>query len=58
MVVCDLVLVLGSGMTTQYFALFMMKLYDVSPVVLSLLGLANSLLIAFLAILNGFIGQR
>lgn len=57
-VVCDIVLVLGSGMTTQYFSLFMMKVYNVSPAAIAGLNLCNSFIIALMAIVSGAIGKR
>lgn len=55
---CDIVTVVGSGMTTQYFSLFMLDVYDVSPVTLAFLKLGNAFIIAFMAILTGYFGQR
>ncbi|RNF08249.1 cystatin-like cysteine protease inhibitor domain-containing protein [Trypanosoma rangeli] len=54
----DLIVVLGSGMTTQYFSLFMMNIYFVSPVGLSALGLTISVLVSVLAIANSHLGSR
>ncbi|RNF08831.1 cystatin-like cysteine protease inhibitor domain-containing protein [Trypanosoma conorhini] len=56
-VLADLVVTLGSGMTTQYFALFMMNIYFVSPVGLSALGLTIAVLISVLAIVNSHLGS-
>lgn len=57
-VVCDMVLVIGSGMTTQYFSLFMMSVYHVSPAAIAALNLSNSIVIAFMAIVSGTFGKR
>jgi MFS family permease len=57
-VVCDMVLVIGSGMTTQYFSLFMMSVYHVSPAAIAALNLCNSVVIAFVAIISGAMGKR
>lgn len=56
-VAADIVLTMGSGMATQYFALFMISIYKVSPVEMSLLGLCNSLLITVMVIVNGLMGK-
>ncbi|ESL08671.1 hypothetical protein TRSC58_03623 [Trypanosoma rangeli SC58] len=53
----DLVVILGSGMTTQYFSLFMMNIYFISPVGLSVLGLTISVFISVLAIANARLGS-
>ncbi|KPI87073.1 hypothetical protein ABL78_3835 [Leptomonas seymouri] len=57
-VLCDMVLVIGSGMTTQYFSLFMMKVYHVSPAAIAALNLCIAIVIAFMAIMSGMIGKR
>ncbi|KPA82345.1 hypothetical protein ABB37_03434 [Leptomonas pyrrhocoris] len=57
-VVCDMVLIIGSGMTTQYFSLFMMKVYNISPAAIAALNLCNSFVIAFMAIASGMMGRR
>ena len=57
-VVCDMVLVIGSGMTTQYFSLFMMSVYGVSPAAIAALNLCNSIVIAVMAIISGTVGKR
>lgn len=58
MIVCDVVLVLGSGMITRYLPLFLMKSYNASLATICVLNLFNSLLIALMAIINGFVGKR
>ncbi|ORC93671.1 cystatin-like cysteine protease inhibitor domain-containing protein [Trypanosoma theileri] len=54
----DIVITLGSGMTTQYFSLFMMNIYHISPVGLSSLGLLIAMTISILAIVNSHIGKK
>ncbi|KEG11818.1 cystatin-like cysteine protease inhibitor domain-containing protein [Trypanosoma grayi] len=54
----DVVTTLGSGMTTQYFSLFMMKIYFISPIGMALLGIVTAILISALAIINASIGRR
>lgn len=54
----DTVIVMGSGMTTQYFTLFMMTLYDVDPTQMALLNVSNACLISILAIVVGMCGRR
>ncbi|KAF8277005.1 hypothetical protein TcBrA4_0124110 [Trypanosoma cruzi] len=54
----DLVVTVGSGMTTQYFPLFMMNIYFISPMGLSTLGLLIALLISLLAIVNSHLGSK
>lgn len=54
----DFIITVGSGMTTQYFTLFMMKLYDVDPTQMALLNLSNSFIITILAIVVGAFGRR
>lgn len=54
----DMVIIVGSGMTTQYFTMFMMVVYDVPPAMLAFLNLCNSCLIAVLAIIIGTVGSR
>lgn len=57
-VACDVVLVLGSGMITRYLPLFLMKDYNASLATICVLNLFNSVVIALMAIMNGFIGKR
>lgn len=54
----DFIITVGSGMTTQYFTLFMMKLYNVNPTQMALLNLSNSCIITVLAIVVGAFGRR
>eukprot|EP00796_Vickermania_ingenoplastis_P007297 gene7297-5139_t len=54
----DIVITMGSGMTTQYFTMFMMVLYGVGPAKMAVLNLSNSTLISILAIVVGLIGRR
>lgn len=54
----DIVITVGSGMTTQYFTLFMMILYGIAPAQMALLNLCTSCMISVLAIVNGIVGRR
>ncbi|CCW66513.1 unnamed protein product [Phytomonas sp. Hart1] len=58
LIVFDVIIVFGSGMTVQYFTLFMMKIYDVSPLEMATLSLFSAMTIMGLAMLCGIIAKR
>ncbi|CCW60674.1 unnamed protein product [Phytomonas sp. EM1] len=58
LVLFDVITIFGSGMTVQYFVLFMMKIYDVNPLEMATLNLFNSIIIMGMGILCGVIAQR